>query len=394
MSSNDDFDEGEERQLSLREWEREEKARTYHESGYPPAEKCRLQKSLGNGFYGQLVTAIDDIDPNEDCEPGMYHHKGISPIAHEGSRYISAKQFKNAYSAVAFANSRGFVMNVHLSITWGMMGISDPEIAAQLLTKHFIKDLKQWSDDRIGEKDVPYFYAHEVGAKHGFHTHILISLKKELLPEFREWTMRRLCRICGKPSLPKETFKALIRHKKALKVQWRWWFQYLVKGVHPDETLASTSGLTPLVPVHRLIHFMHKDPGKHQCIKNIGVARCIDSAARKAARFRSLLDSRITDVRLLYSGAEFLAYLRSQNILDEQPDKEYLLEQEAQVLAVCAEQQQLQPQMSASGNKQRINMQITHKSKVSALAALTQKKQMESDMEKTTALLRLLAHID
>lgn len=391
MSSNDDFDEGEERQLSLREWELEEIARNHHEAGYPPAQRCRLPKNLGNGYYGQLVKAMLAIDPNEDCEPGMYHHKGIRPIAHKGSRYISAQQFKNAYSAVAFANSLGFVMNVHLSITWGMMGISDPEIAAQILTRYFIKDLKQWSKDRIGENNIPYLYVHEVGSRRGFHTHILISLKKELLTEFRAWTDRRLCEVCGANSLPQGTFKAILRHKKAIKVQWRWWFQYLFKGVHPDETLASTSGGKPRVPAHRLINFMHKNPGAHQCIKNIGVARCIDSAARKTAKFKSLLDSRVTDVRLLYSGLEFLAYLRSQNILDEQPEKEYLLEQEAQFLAVRSELQKSQSQMIWSWNKKRNRAQITKKPKVSALAALTQKKQTESDLEEITKFLCLMA---
>lgn len=394
MSSNDDFCEDEERQLSLHEWELEEIARTYHESGYPLAEKRRLPKNLGNGYYGQLVKSMLATEPNEDCEPGMYHHKWVSPISKKGSRYISARQFKNAYSAVAFANSRGFVMNAHLSITWKLLEIHDPQNAANVLTKHFLKDLKQWSDDRTGEKNVPYFYAHEVGSKHGFHTHILISLKNELLTEFRAWIDRRLCTICGVTSLPKGAFKVLVRHKNSVKVQWRWWFQYLAKGIDPDETLASTSGWTPRVPAHRLIHYMHKNPGTHQCIKNIGVARCIDSAARKAAKFKSLLDRRITDVRLLYSGMEFLAYVRSQNVLDEQPDKEHLLKQEAHFLAVLADLKNLQPQMSASRNQKRISAQVTENTPSSILAALTQEKQVKFNMKELTELLWSIGHTD
>ncbi|MFP4893162.1 hypothetical protein [Paraburkholderia sp. EG304] len=267
-------------------------------------------------IFGANKAEVDRIaereHPRREPSP-QFFKKPHDPEFDGPGGYLSASQVRELYSAVAFANSTGQVMNVHISITWGLLGISDHEAAAKALCHQFMKHLRDWYQHKV-PKDRPFvwLYVHEVGQRHGFHTHILTDIPVELRPAFREWVRARLAGAARLGVPPhKDASKVVAPPSDPIGRQW-WYLQYLAKGVSAKAEVRSVVGVDPYVRVAKLIKHPLKSPGDVGCRKTCGVSNNIGKESRKKAGFRSLLERGIADVRRLYAGMEYLEYLRQQ----------------------------------------------------------------------------------
>lgn len=299
-------------------WEREERARNLRESGYCGLSPRNMHSGLGTGPNSQLLQGIFGADkaawessleaehPTVDYGPYVFR-KPISYKDSIGGRRLNAYQFANLYSAVAFANTLGLVMNVHVSITWGLLGIHNHTEAAITLTDRVLKPLRQWHQNGRGQ--FAWLYVHENGRTHGFHTHLMFAIPDDLRPAFRLWLRLRLSALCRHGSTPKEACHITAPPSDRIGRQWRY-FQYLTKGLDGSDELPARVGWQSHVRIGDLISQPLENPGDVRCKKKCGVSNLIGVKARQTAGFRSQLEQGVTDVRRLYSGMEYLRHMR------------------------------------------------------------------------------------
>ncbi len=163
---------------SLYDWEQEDRARTFRESGSAGLPGKYDHRCVGTGTNCQIVQTTFGVDKAawdraiESEQPpsinyGFYaFNERVSHKNRPGGLRLTAAQFKDLYSAVAYANTLGLVMNCHVCITWGLLGITDHTEAANTLTHRVIKALRQWCKDRTGRDQLAWLYVHENGRIH------------------------------------------------------------------------------------------------------------------------------------------------------------------------------------------------------------------------------------
>ena len=330
---------------NLISWEQEERARNLRESGWAGLPPKYEHRCFGSGPNCQLTQAIFGANA-EEWDQAIASEHPVSPnygfyafnerFSHKnrpGGRRLTAAQFVDLYSAVAYANSLGLVMNSHVCITWGLLGILDHTEAANTLTDRVIKPLRQWCKDHMGRDQLAWLYVHENGRTHGFHTHMILAIPNDLRIAFKGWLKNRLSALCREGSMPKEAFHINAYPSDRIGRQWRH-FQYLTKGIDGSDELSACVGWHSHVPVGRLINAPLENPGDVQCRKKCGVSNLIGVKARQRAGFRSLLEHGVTDVRRLYAGSEYLDHLRRTNLPMGDPVVRRLLQIEEGVLAI------------------------------------------------------------
>jgi hypothetical protein len=165
------------------------------------------------------------------------------------------------YSAMAFAMWQyGRVMNAHLTILWKLLGVTDPNEAARILSK-YNHEAAKWL--KVGEGDdvvrsrrsrrssrasVPHLfvYVHEHAQEKGIHTHELMSLPVDRAQAFAEWSRSCLARLskCASVDEAAVFFSPASKKRRqfnpyqgareefAVGRHWRW-FRYLTKGLDP-----------------------------------------------------------------------------------------------------------------------------------------------------------------
>ncbi len=325
--------------------EREERARNAIESGYAGWERkgCRTGfATAGNGRHSKVLAALWGDD--EASYEGLPHkERALRTFSKRPARaghpkqHLSARQFVELYSAVSYANQLGIVMNVHVSITWKLLGIHGHEEAAKVLRYEFFKHLQEWCEYRMpaGHRFV-WLYVHEVGRRHGFHTHFLTAIPDELRPEFREWMANRIAKVSRIGVVPKEAYEITAPPSDRIGRQWRY-LQYLCKGIGGDEEVASMVGTEPIVKAESLIRPRGRGPAEVRCRKRCGVSNVIGAQARRDAQFESLLERGVADVRQLYAGMEYLGYLRNHPNAPRGDVMPRLLENEVRVQEIMAE---------------------------------------------------------
>ena len=253
------------------------------------------------------------------------------------SRRITTDEFVNLYSAVAFANRCGLILNCHVTILWGALGFTDhDEIAEAFLG--FTRRLRDWCAQRGFE--TAWIYSHENSPLAGLHTHILLSVQNKHAREFRAYAMESLAkvsRIKPLPTAPKAVDvkiraprSADIEHRRqsCIRVQWLW-FQYLTKGMDGAtkfERIRCPGDRFEQIYLGDLIRFWPQDTGVVNCKNRVGMSRNLSPSRRasgyinedaliRAPRFKSALEMNNdhVDVRRLYSDAyhkQFLAQAR------------------------------------------------------------------------------------
>jgi hypothetical protein len=308
-----------------------------------------MHSGLGTGPNNQLLQGIFGADKaawessleaeHPTVDYGLYvFRKRISHKDSIGGRRLNATQFTNLYSAVAFANTLGLVMNVHVSITWGLLGIHDHTEAAIILTERVLKPLRMWYAYQTGRDQFTWIYVHENGRNHGFHTHLMFAIPNDLQPAFRRWLRLRLSALCRHGSIPKEACHITAPPSDRIGRQWRY-FQYLTKGLDGSDELPARVGWQSHVRVGDLISQPLENPGDVRCKKKCGVSSLIGVKARQTAGFRSLLEQGVTDVRRMYAGMEYLHHMRQSSLPMDDSVIRRLLEIEERVLVTVHEEE-------------------------------------------------------
>ena len=334
---------------NLLSWEQEERARNLRESGWVDLHRRNEHRCYGTGPNSQINQAIwgadkaareramaEEYPAPVDYGPYVFKER-FSFKDRRGGRRLTAAQFVDLYSAVAYANTLGLVMNSHISITWGLLGIKDHTDAANTLTDRVLKPLRAWYKYRTGRDELAWLYVHENGCIHGFHTHLMLAIPRELRDDFENWLDERLSALCRHGTKPASTSKIVASPSYPIYRQWRY-FQYLTKGINCNEELPARVGWHSHIPVSRLINEPMESPGEVLCRKNCGVANLIGVKARQRAGFRSLLEQGVTDVRRLYTGMEYLGHLRQSILPMGDPYVRGLLDAEERVLAIIEEE--------------------------------------------------------
>jgi len=334
---------------NLISWEQEDRARTLRESGWAGLNKGYEHKCVGTGPNCQIVQATFGVDkavwdqaiasehPTTDYGPYVFKER-FSYKNSSGGLRLTITQVNDLYSAVAYANTLGLVMNCHVTITWGLLGINDHTVAANALTHRVIKALRQWYKDHTGRDQLAWLYVHENGRIHGFHTHLMLAIPNDLRLAFSEWLESRLSDVCRLDSMPDEAWHVTAPPSDPIGRQWRY-FQYLIKGIDENDVIPARVGGHSHIPVSRLINCEIANPGDVQCRKKCGVSNLIGVKSRQSAGFRSLLDQGVTDVRRLYAGMEYLDHLRQsilpmsdrfvRQLLEVEKDIQVIVEEEA-----------------------------------------------------------------
>ncbi len=349
---------------NLISWEREDRARTLRESGWSGLPRKYEHKCGGTGPNCQLLQAIFGADEAEwdwaiasEHPPtpnyGFYaFNERFSHKNRPGGLRLTVAQAKDLYGAVAYANTLGLVMNCHVSITWGLLGILDHTEAANALTHRVIKALRQWYTDHTGRDQLAWLYVHENGRIHGFHTHLMLAIPNDLRLAFRDWMESRLSDVCRLDSMSDEAWHVTAPPSDPIGRQWTY-FQYLIKGIDENGVLPARVGWNSHIPVSRLIKFGLENPGDVRCRKKCGVSNLIGAKARQTAGFRSLLDQGVTDVRRLYAGLEYLDHLRRSILPMGDPVVRRLLEVEERVQAIIESEEENRKRYEKQRRKSR-----------------------------------------
>lgn len=239
------------------------------------------------------------------------------------------------YSAMAFAMWQyGRVMNAHLTILWKLLGVTDPNKAAKILSK-YNHEAAKWL--KVGEGDnvvrsrrsrrssrasVPHLfvYVHEQALEKGVHTHELMSLPVDRAQAFAEWSRSCLARLSKCESVDEAAVFFSPASKKrrqfnlyqgareefAVGRHWRW-FRYLTKSLDPLHQERS--------PVDSAWHvardiFEIRRPfmatGPVTCRRLAGWSENLGQAAQREAGFASKFE--LGDWARLYDGSELDEY--------------------------------------------------------------------------------------
>ncbi len=354
---------------NLISWEREDRARTLRETGWAGLPGKYEHRCVGTGTNCQLAQATFGTDKSvwdraiasehpasTDYGPYVFNER-FSHKNRPGGQRLTVAQVTDLYSAIAYANTLGLVMNCHVSITWGLLGVLDHTEAANALTHRVIKALRQWFQEHTGRDQLAWLYVHENGRIHGFHTHLMLAIPNNLRMAFREWLKSRLLHVCRLDSMPEEAWHVTAPPSDPIGRQWIY-FQYLIKGIDENETLPSRVGWHSHIPISRLIKFGVENPGDVRCRKKCGVSNLIGTKARQRAGFRSLLDQGVTDVRRMYASLEYLDYLKQSILPMGDPVVRRLLKVEERVQSIIESEEEnrkgYEKQRRESRKKRRI----------------------------------------
>lgn len=345
----------------------EERARILWENGVgnsPRAIKRAMKGvSAANGIYSALLVAtygergegIDlDVKSWADLQrerPHVYARKvhfrrrtykvapdmslqaGLNLGALRPSSYITGDEFVDLYSAVAFANRCGLILNCHITILWAALGYTDhDEVARELLG--FTRRLRDWCAQRGFE--TAWIYSNENSPLAGLHSHVLLFVSPRYAKEFRayaQWSLNKRSTINPAPGTPKavdiklrqpRTRDVDVRRVRCLYTQWLW-FECLCKGLRgTDKFTQVRRGQREFedVCLGDLVRFFPQDPGHVGCSNRVGMSRNLSASRRamgfinkavltRAPKFKSALEMLNTpvDVRTLYSGRYYQAFL-------------------------------------------------------------------------------------
>ena len=124
--------------------------------------------------------------------------------------------------------------------------------------------------------------------------------------------LTELSRLDG--DLPKGTFNITCPPSYPINRQWLA-FQYMCKGLDKEAKIISKIGEEPYVKAIDLIRYPYENPGEVLCEKKCGMSMSLNAVSRKENKnkYKSPLEEGLTDVRILYSGREYLLWFNSNS---------------------------------------------------------------------------------
>jgi hypothetical protein len=233
------------------------------------------------------------------------------------------------YEAVSFSMWRdgpAGVFNAHLIIIWSSLGVYDQQLATKFLGL-LLNRAAKWA--AVGSPDRPrrrrrartgagfrlkYVFVHENGPQHGFHSHCLLTIPREVVPVFAAWTRSMLRRLANHHGTEKtvRVIPSRERDERGAVTRCWSWVKYICKELNPDagccwEPVDRLTG--ELLPggAHPLRAILRVKPHRASlpvtCMKLTGASRDLSSAAQRAAGFKSPL--RFGDPHQIVNGLLF-----------------------------------------------------------------------------------------
>jgi hypothetical protein len=215
------------------------------------------------------------------------------------------------YHAASFSMWRdgpAGIFNTHITILWNTLGIHDHQLATKLLGRYLNRAVK-WA--AVGSPETPrrrrrartgdgftfrYIFVNENGAARQFHSHILCSVPRPLVPVFAAWTrsiLRRLAKHYGDEHTVKVIASQERDERGAVTRCWSW-VQYICKQLDPQagnwtpvDRLTGAflpGGARPLREILRVKP--HRTALPVTSLKLTGASRDLSSAAQRAAGFQ------------------------------------------------------------------------------------------------------------
>jgi hypothetical protein len=192
---------------------------------------------------------------------------------------LTEADFAEVFAAAEFAHKHQLFFETTVTITWRMLGLTDPrQIQAQFTD--FLKGVRSWLE--AAAYPPAYLYSHEVGPVLGLHTHVVIALPpsvagQSLRPgrvEFKRWLRRwrerrfgRGCRRAIRPRGPNQ------------QRPWLHWLtvSYLLKGYDPAVVVQSAANSPDGRDVFLgdLVVFNQADPGQVPLNRRYGVSHSL-----------------------------------------------------------------------------------------------------------------------
>lgn len=210
---------------------------------------------------------------------------GYCPAAYDEqfetrSRFIARSELCTAHQAVTFANYRGCILNVQVTIAWDRMGHrygQEVDAAYRLLMQAQRKFMR-----RHGVPNHNYT-VFERSETFGLHSHSGIHVPVAVYPQFKRWLGRRIKR------LDRVGFQRRLHVRRrretavprAIEEQWRW-FRYCMKGIDPEMTAHERDvlGLAPSETWASYLGLKHRYSG----IVTLQRVRISQDMLRKARR--------------------------------------------------------------------------------------------------------------
>ncbi len=275
--------------------EYEEQQRAKQRPYVTPQEKRRYRKAKREHQQWLVAFAKTIFNPPEDKDngcftlpPGMTIAAWQQANACEPPRgprlptdFITREEASRVHRAIRYANFRGAIMNVELTITWTLAGFETAEAingAYEDLMERFRKFAehhKIWS---------PYYAVFETGPEFGCHCHIGLHFPYALGKELRAWLRRTVRTVDGSPCL-KRVVECTIRDEVSRPgakdnrfVAQHEWFRYCMKGLNPKVTRAEKLEFGKDTTANRLAGVDQRKTGCVE-IKRVRIARTINRGA-------------------------------------------------------------------------------------------------------------------
>ncbi|MFS8035967.1 hypothetical protein ACI7BZ_03205 [Xanthobacter sp. AM11] len=195
----------------------------------------------------------------------------------EGSRYIRRYQVFDLYDAICFANYKGAILNIELTISWKLAGISSPtdvNRAYNVLMDRFRKFMVQ-------RRYPAYYYAvFENDRKIGYHNHIGLHVPNSLQAAFRRWIKNIELEIVQGTTTGR-LFHIRLHKQSSVKSQWQW-FKYCVKGLDPSLTKRDKQLGKP--DANSLAGVWRRETGYVE-LQRVRIARSLGHKARRDASY-------------------------------------------------------------------------------------------------------------
>jgi len=213
--------------------------------------------------------------------------------------HINSEEFVDAYSAIAYLNSKGVAFNSHATVLWESLGVDPNRFQHDFsyLHDHLLHPLRNWYKQRGIE--FFWFYANEISPRAGIHTHLLTHIPQEHSEEFATYILKRAKKINRLPQFNEKSVRVDVDKGMDLFKQWSL-FQYLCKGFNREHSIESAhSG--EKVNLGELIWAHYENPGNFHLTKRLAHSQNINRANRQKSNFRSHLEQGITDKNWLYA---------------------------------------------------------------------------------------------
>lgn len=243
-----------------------------------------------------------------------------------GTYFLTTRNIRNLYSAIACANSGGAVLDTLITIKWPLVCPGGQSHHLKIFHS-WKKNLGQWIKDKRCNYII-YYYVHENPGGEAFHTHMAAYIEPHLRGDFVDWANKSLRSL----SLEKELHKDALeidrgRDRPSVRGQWNW-FNYVCKGLDPKAFIDLKKGYR--YEAKNLI-FGHLEPqgfvmGERRC----GVSEAISAKSRNTfygtedasirEPFISELDRQIErrclNPAALYTDDEYRTYLEDKSRSD------------------------------------------------------------------------------